>query len=89
VLSFLFFLLLFLFIFNHTHVDLRVELARCVANYTVLVRVDPTIMRVKLTRKVFLISTRTGVHLSNQYENSPVSLKLIVKETLTFHPNTT
>jgi hypothetical protein len=31
-------------------------------------RVDPTIMRVKSTRKVFFISTRTGVQLPNQPE---------------------
>jgi hypothetical protein len=62
-LAFCFLSLLFLFSFNHTLVDstrirvnknkLHVESPRCVVNCTVPVRVDSTIMRVKLTCKVF------------------------------------
>jgi hypothetical protein len=58
-----------------------------VVNCTIPVRVDSTIMRVESTRKVFFYF-HTCTHLPNQHENSPVSLKLIVRETLAFHQNT-
>jgi hypothetical protein len=59
----------------------ELESARCVVNYTVPVHdVDPIIMRVKSTRKVFF-KFRHDLEYTNRinHENSPVSLKLIVR----------